>query len=70
MRLLEHDRFQNLTIPVEKARDFSNRAKHRPVSLLSLLSKVFDQFSNYPNDFLNKIVSDFRKAHCTWYAPF
>ena len=46
------------SIPVKKARDLSNKAKHRPVSLLSALSKVFerlifDQFS-IPTIFLTK----------------
>ena len=62
------------SIPVKKARDLSNKAEHRPVSLRSVLSKVFerlifDQFS-IPTIFLTKFYLVFGRPHCTWYALF
>ena len=47
----------------------------RPVSILPLLSKVFetiifDQLYEYAETFLNKLFCGFRKAHSTQHALF
>ena len=59
-------------VPVYKKKDPIDKSNFRPISILPLLSKVFenvifDQLSNYMNNFLN---SGFRKAHSTQHALF
>ena len=56
--------------PVFKKLDPSDKANYRPVSILPLLSKVFekimyDQLYEYLEHFLNQLLCGFRKAHST-----
>ena len=51
------------------------KVNFRPVSVLPVLSKVFekimyDQFDEYAETFLNKLLCGFRKAHSTQHALF
>ena len=62
-------------IPVHKKNDPLDKENCRPVSVLSLLSKVceraiFNQLSKYMQKFLNKILCEFRKAHITQHSLF
>ena len=64
----------NIT-PVQKKNYPLDKENYRPVSILLLLSKVyerviFDQLSEYMQTFLNKILCGFRKAHSTQHALF
>ena len=61
--------------PVYKKLDPSDKANYRPVSVLPLLSKVFekiihDQFCEYFENFPNELLCGFRKAHSTQHALF
>ena len=61
--------------PVYKKLDHSDKANYRPVSVLPLLSKVFekiiyDQLYEYLENFLSELLCGFRKAHSTQHAPF
>ena len=52
-----------------------DKANHRPVSVLPLLSKVFEkvvyeQIYEYMEKFLSELLCGFRKAHSTLYALF
>ena len=63
------------TTPVFKKRDPSDKANYRPVSVLPLLSKVFqkiiyDQLYEYLGNFLSELLCGFRKAHSTQHALF
>ena len=54
--------------PVFKKEDPLDKSNYRPLSILPLLSKVYEkviynQLSDYSDSFLNNILSDFRKAH-------
>ena len=56
-------------------RDSSDDVNYRPVSVLPLLSKVFekniyDQFYEYMENFLSELFCGFRKAHSTQHALF
>ena len=62
-------------MPVFKKLDPSYKANYRPVSVLLLLSKVFekfiyDQLYEYLENFLNELLCGFRKAHSTQHALF
>ena len=62
-------------VSVFKKLDQTNKTDFRPVSVLPLLSKVFekvmyDQLHEYAETFLNKLFCGFRKAHSTQHAPF
>ena len=64
----------NIT-PVHKKNGPLDKENYRPVSILPLLSKVYDraifnQLSEYMQKFLNKILCGFRKAHCPQHALF
>ena len=64
----------NIT-PVHKKNDPLDKENYRPVSILPLLSKVyeraiFNQLSEYMQKFLNKILCGFCKAHSTQHALF
>ena len=61
--------------PVFKKLDPSDKANYRPVSVLPLLSKVFekviyDQLYEYLKNFLSELLCGFRKAHSTELALF
>ena len=61
--------------PVFKKLDPSDKANYRPVSILPLVSKVFekimyDQLYEYIEHFLNQLLCGFRKAHSTQHALF
>ena len=58
-----------------KKLDPNDKASYKPVSVLPLLSKVFekiicDQFYEYLENFLNEFMCGFRKAHSTQHALF
>ena len=62
-------------MPVFKKLDPTYKTDFRPVSLLPLLSKVFekimyDQLYEDAETFLNKLLFGFRKAHSTQHALF
>ena len=62
-------------VPVFKKLDPPDKTNFRPVSVLPLLSKVFekimyDQLYEYAETFLNKLLCGFRKAHSTQHALF
>ena len=62
-------------VPVHKKKDPIDKCNYRPVSILPLLSKVFekilyDQLYIYMNNILNELLCGFRKAHSTQHAVF
>ena len=62
-------------VPVHKKKDPTDKCNYRLVSILPLLSKVFekimyDQLYIYMNNFLNELLCGFRKAHSTQHALF
>ena len=67
-------KFANIT-PVHKKDEATDKQNYRPVSVLPLLSKVFekviyDQLSQYLDKYLNSLLCGFRKAHSSQYALF
>ena len=59
--------------PIFKKEDPLDKSNYKPVSVLSLLSKVYEkviynQLSDYSDSFLNNILYGFRKARSTHYA--
>ena len=61
--------------PVFKKEYSFDKSNYRPVSILPLLSKVYEkviynQLSGYSESFLNNILCGFRKAHSTQHALF
>ena len=61
--------------PIFKKEDPLDKSNYKLVSILSLLSKVYEkviysQLSDYSGSFLNNILYGFRKAHSTHYALF
>ena len=61
--------------PLHKKDDPTDETNFRPVSVLPLLSKVFErviynQLGQYMDTFLNKLLCGFRKAHSTQHALF
>ena len=64
----------NIT-PVHKKDETTNKENYRSVSVLPLISIVFeriiyDQLSEYLEKYLNSILCGFRKAHSTQHALF
>ena len=62
-------------VPVYKKKYPTDKSNFRPISILALLSKlfekvIFDQLSNYMKKFLNSLLCGFRKAHSTQLALF
>ena len=62
-------------VPVHKKKDPTDKCNYRPVSILPLLSKLFDkimydQLYIYMNNFLNELLCGFLKAHSTQPALF
>ena len=61
--------------PVFRKLDPSDKVNYRPISILPLVSKVFekimyDQLYEYIEHFLNQLLCGFRKAHSTQHALF
>ena len=61
--------------PVYKSKNPFEKSNYRPMSILSLLSKVyerimFNQLSNHAKYFLSQILCGFRKVHSTQHALF
>ena len=61
--------------PVHKKDDPTDKTNFRPISVLPLLSKVFErviynQLGKYMDTFLNKLLSGSRKVHSTQLALF
>ena len=64
----------NIT-PVHKKDEPTDKENYRPVSVLPLLSKIFerliyDQLNEYLDQYLNSLLCGFRKAHSTQHALF
>ena len=62
-------------IPAHKKDDPTDKTNFRPISVLSLLSKVFErviynQLGTFLDSFLNKLLCGFRKDHTTQHALF
>ena len=62
-------------VSVHKKKDPTDKCNYRPVSILPLLSKVFekimyDQLYIHMNNFLNELLCGFRKTHSTQHALF
>ena len=67
-------KFGDIT-PVHKKDETTNKENCRPVSVLPLISKIFeriiyDQLSKYLEKYLNSILCGFRQAHSTQHALF
>ena len=61
--------------PVHKKDDPTDKTHFRPITVLPLLSKVFEwvihnQLGKYMETFLNKLLCGFRKAHSIQHALF
>ena len=61
--------------PVHKKDDPTDKTTYQPISVLPLLSKVFErviynQLGKYMETFLNKLLCGFRKTHSTQHALF
>ena len=62
-------------VPVHKKKDPTDKTNYRPVSILPLLTKVFEkvmyiQLYDYMETFLNQLLCGSRKAHSTQHALF
>ena len=62
-------------MPGHKKKELTDKTNHRPVSILPLLSKVFEkvmyiELYDYIENFLNQLLFGFRKAHSTQHALF
>ena len=62
-------------IPVHKKDDPTDKTNFQPVSVLPLLSKVFERviynhLGKYMDTFLNKLLCGFKKAHSTQHDLF
>ena len=60
-------------IPVFKKEDPSNKANYRPISLLPIISKIFErvlfvQIEKFSENILSSKLRGFRKGHSTQYA--
>ena len=67
-------KFGDIT-PVHKKDETTNKENYRPISVLALISKIFeriihDQLSEYLEKYLNSILCGFRKGHSTQHALF
>ena len=67
-------KFGDIT-PVHKKDETTNKENYRPISVLPLISKIFeriihDQLSEYLEKYLNSILCGFRKGHSTQHALF
>ena len=62
-------------MPIHKKKDPTDKTNYRPVSILPLLSKVFEkimyiQLYDYNEICLNQLLCYFRQANSTQHAPF
>ena len=62
-------------VPVYKKKDPTDKSNFRPISILPLISNVFekvifDQLCNYMNKFLNNLLCGFRKVRSTHHVLF
>ena len=67
-------KFDDIT-PVHKKDETTNKENYRPISVLPLISKIFeriihDQLSEYLEKYLNSILCGFRKGHSTQHPLF
>ena len=67
-------KFGDIT-PVHKNDETTNKENYRPISVLPLISKIFeriihDQLSEYLGKYLNSILCGFRKGHSAQHALF
>ena len=67
-------KFADIT-PVHKKDETTNKENYRPVSVLPLISKIFewiihDELSEYLQKILKRILCGFRKAHSAQHALF
>ena len=61
--------------PVHKKDEPTDKESYRPVSVLPLISKIFerliyDQLNEYLDQYLNSLLCSFRKANSTQHALF
>ena len=61
--------------PLFKCGDITDKSNYRPISILPLLSKIFEkiiyeQLNTYMDNFLNELLCGFRKGHSTQHALF
>ena len=62
-------KFENIT-PVQKKDEQTDKENYRPVSILPLLSKIFeiliyDQLKEYLEQYLDSLLCGFKKAYST-----
>ena len=62
-------------MPAHKKKDPTDKTNYRPVSILPLLSKIFEkvmykQLYDYIEKFLNQLLCGLRKAHSRQHALF
>ena len=70
-----HHLISSNIVPVHKKKDLTDESNYRPVSILPLLSKVFekmifDQLYIHMNNFLNEQHYGLRKVHSTQHVLF
>ena len=70
MNPLKMEHSQIVLAPVYKSKNPFEKSNYRPMSILPLLSKVyerimFNKLSNHTKYFLSQILNGFRKAHST-----
>ena len=62
---------KQISLPfLEKIINPLDKSNYRDVSILSLISKVYNQLSEYTESFLGHILCGFRKAHSTQHELF
>ena len=62
---------KQISLPfLEKIINPLDKSNYRDVSILSLISKVYNQLSEYTESFLGRILCGFRKAHSTQHELF
>ena len=63
---LDHLKLSNI-LPVYKKKDPTDKVNYKPISILPLLSLVYEkQLYEYMGNFLNEIFCGFRKRSCTF----
>ena len=61
---------KKLIAPVYKSKYLFEKASYRPVSILPLLSKVYERLMNHTKYFSSQTPCGFRKTHSTQHALF